>query len=278
MRNYSGIILAFLAIVVIFTAGCTNQTAPEASVPVPTLTTPVPTLTTLPVITTPAIPTPPSTGATTPAVPITPTVIPVTPLLPEADPTDMSAITFEFYYDNDFSVEYPSTWTIETLIYVPYPVGPLYVSNDPRFNTQYRVVTFTSPDQSKKFVALTQDFERAGAFSLNPTIEWTRRMFQRDYPDLSAATYLGNYKYFAIGTAMASTYDVTLPEGTHYYPSAYTIETIVSQLHAYNFGFFTDTANFTKYRNLKEIMISSVKTPDTEIHSVSTVGNSTTIL
>ncbi len=77
---------------------------------------------------------------------------------------------------------------------------------------------------------------------------------------------------------MASSYDVTLPEGTQYYPSAYAIETIVSQLHAHNFGFFTDTADFNKYRNLKEIMIGSVKTPDSEIHYVSTVGNSTTII
>ena len=103
-------------------------------------------------------------------------------------------------------------------------------------------------------------------------------MFQRDYRDLSAANYLGNYKYFASGTAMASSYDVTLPEGTKYYPSAYTIETVVSLRHEYNFGFFTDTENFNKYRNLKEIMIGSIKTPDTEIHSISTVGNNTTIL
>ena len=271
MNNYSGIILAFLVTVVIFTTGCMNQPAPGVTVPATTPTTPVPTTTSPSVDVTSIIPTTVPTVATT-------TIVTTTTTLPEADPTDMSQITFEFYYDNDFSVEYPSTWTIGTSVNIPYPVGPFYVNNDPRFNPQYRVVTFTSPDGTKKFVALTQDFERAGTFTFNPTIDRARQMFQRDYPGLSALTYLGNYKYFSVGTGMASSYDVTLPEGTQYYPSAYTIETIVSQLHVHNFGFFTDTADFNTYRNLKDIMIGSVKTPDTEIHHISTVDNSTTIV
>jgi hypothetical protein len=272
MNQYQGTVLIVLVIVVIFAAGCTNQPSPVTPVPAATPTTPVPTTASPSVAITSIIPT------TVPTIATTTAVVPVTTQVPEADPTDMSAITFETYYDNDFSVEYPSTWTIDTLMNIPYPVGPFYVYNDPHFNPQYRVVTFTSPDHTKKFVALTQDFERAGTFTLNPTIEWARQMFQRDYPDLSASNYLGSYKYFSSGTGMASTYDVTLPEGTQYYPSAYSIETIVSQLHAHNFGFFTDIANFNKYRNLKEIMIGSVKTPDTEIHYVSTVDNSTTII
>jgi hypothetical protein len=272
MKNYSGILLAALFIAVIFAVGCTNQNGPPAAIPPPALTTAVPTSASPSGITPSIIPTMPPVVTTTPAV------VPITTHVPEADPTDIAEITFEYYYDNDFSVEYPSTWTIETSIDTPYPVGPFYVYDDPRFKTPYRVVTITNPDHTKKFVALTQDFERAGAFTLNPTIEWSRQMFQRDYPDLSAANYLQNYKYFSSGTAMASSYDVTLPEGTQYYPSAYTVKTIVSLLHAYNFGFFTDTADFNKYRNLKEIMISSVKTPDTEIHYISTVGNNTTIL
>ncbi len=190
MNNYSGIILAFLVTVVIFTTGCINQPAPGVSVPAATTTTPMP-ITTSPSVTTSTIIPP-----TVPTVATTTVVVPVTTQVPEADPTDMSAITFETYYDNDFSVEYPSTWTIDTLMNIPYPVGPFYVYNDPRFNPQYRVVTFTSPDHTKKFVALTQDFERAGTFTLNPTIEWARQMFQRDYPDLSASNYLGELQIF----------------------------------------------------------------------------------
>jgi len=273
MRNCSGIILTFLVTAVIFTAGCTNQPEPEVSVPSTISTTPVPTTASPPVTIATIIPT------TSPEVTTTLAVIPTeTTLPPPADPIDVSQIAFEFYYDNDFNVEYPSAWIIETPLDTPYPVGPFYVYNDPHFKTPYRFVTMTSPDHTKKFVALIKDFQRAGTFTLNPTIERYREMFQRDYRNLSAANYLGNYKFFASGTGMAASYDVTLPEGTKYYPSAYTIKTVVSQRREYNFGFFTDTENFSKYRNLKEIMISSVRIPETEIHTISQDGNNTTIL
>ena len=260
MRNYSGILLTFLLIAVMCAAGCTNQ-IPEAPLPSIPPSTPVPTVPVPLTTVTSEIPTLPTTVATTPVVTTT-TVLPPTTPLPEADPTDVSQITFSDYSDSDFSVRYPSTWTIATSMYTPYPVGPFFLYDDPRFVQPYRVVTFTSPDTTKKFVALTQDFEQAGYFRLNPTIDWSRAMFQRDYRDLSAADYLSNFKYFTTGTAMASSYDVTLPEGTPYYPSAYTIEAIVTERHVFYFGFFTDTKNFMLYHNLREIMISSIKTTD----------------
>jgi hypothetical protein len=259
MRYYSGILLVLLIIAVIFTAGCTRQTSPAAPVPVPALTAPVTATASPPVIitTTPVIP------ALTPVIATTTTVVPVTTPFPKADPTDVSEINFSYYSDSDFSVEYPSTWTTATSMYTPYSVGPFFLYDDPRLTEPYRVVTITSPDTTKKFVSLTQDFEQAGDYSLNPTIAWCKAMFQRDYRDLSAANYLGNFKYFSTGNAMASSYDVTLPEGTRYYPSAYTIKAVVTRRHAYYFGFFTDTQNFSTYRNLKDVMISSVKTTDT---------------
>jgi hypothetical protein len=257
MRNYSGILLASLFMAVIFSAGCTSQMTQEPATLAPTLTTLVPTSASPAMTITSIIPTP------LPTVTTLSTVVPVTTPLPQVDPTDVSKINFSYYSDSDFSVEYPSTWTIATSMYTPYPVGPFYLYDDSRFNTPYRVVTITSPDNTKKFVSLTQDFEQAGYFSLNPTIEWCKAMFQRDYRDLSAANYLGNFKYFSTGTAMASSYDVTLPAGTRYYPSAYTIKAVATQRHVFYFGFFTDTKNFSTYRNLKDVMISSVKIIDT---------------
>ena len=197
-----------------------------------------------------------------PAIITTTTVIPITTLLPERDPTDVSEITFLHYSDGDFSVDYPSTWTIATSDYTPFPVGPFRLYDDPRLNKPYRIITITSPDATKKFVALTQDFERAGIFVLNPTIDWGKAMFGRDYPNLDPANYLGNYKYFSGGNTMASTYDVTLPQGAGYYPSAYSVKTMITTRRVYNFGFFTDTENFMNYRNLKDRIFSSVKISD----------------
>ena len=251
MKNNPGKFLIILLAVVIFAAGCIHQTTP-AAVPAPTFTTLIPITTVSSGITNPIIPT------ITTVIP-TPSLVPVKTLIPK-DPTDVSQITFLHYSDGDFSMDYPSTWTIATSAYTPYPVGPFHLYDDPRLNKPYRIVTFTSPDTTKKIVALSQDFERAGIFSLNPTFDWAQALFTRDYPDLSPANYLGNYKYFSGGNTMASTYDVTLPRGSGYNPSAYSVKTMITTRHVYNFGFFTDTYNFTSYSNLKERIFSSIKT------------------
>jgi len=255
MKNNPGEFLIFLLIAVMLMAGCVRPTTPAASVPAPAITPSIP----IPAISAVILP---SIIPTTPTVTPTTSIVPVKTLLPKGDPTDVSEITFLYYSDGDFSMDYPSTWIPATSVYTPYPVGPFYLYEDPRLNTPYRVVTFTSPDTTKKIVALTQDFEQPGSFVLNPTIDWGRAMFERDYPDLSAVNYLGNYKYFLSGNTMGSTYDVTLPKGSKYYPPSYSIKTVVTRRHVYNFGFFTDTDNFTIYKNLKERIISSIKTND----------------
>jgi hypothetical protein len=253
MLNSSGKFLIFFLIAAILTSGCIHQTTPDASVVAPTITISTPTTAFSPVIPDTVIPT---TSAVTP----TTSFVPIKTLFSEADPTDISKITFLHYSDGDFSMDYPSTWTITPSDHTPYPVGPFYLYDDPRLNAPYRVVTFTSPDKTKKFVALTQDFSQAGRFVLNPTLDWAKAMFEKNYPDLSPLNYLGNYKYFSSGNTMASTYDVTLPKGSRYYPSAYSIKTIITTRHVYNFGFFTDTENFTAYQNLKERILSSITT------------------
>ncbi len=127
-----------------------------------------------------------------------------------------------------------------------------------------RIVTFTSADGRLKFVASTSDFidNLNGYFKLNPTLEWIKNEFQSAYPDLAASTYVGNYKYFRRGNTMVSTYDVRLPEGSGYYPSAYTEEAVVTVHHFYQFAFTSDNENFDRYQNLKDIMIASIKTND----------------
>ena len=255
MKRRTGILLIVLILAVIVTAGYTSPTSPAAPGPVPPFTTPLPAPPVPPVTTNAVIP-------TVPTVMLTTTFVPITTLIPKRDPADVSEITFLRYSDSDFSVDYPSTWTLATSDYTPYPVGPFRLYDDPRLNTPYRIITFTSPDATKKFVALTQDFERAGIFVLNPTIDWGKAMFGRDYPGLDPANYLGNYKYFSGGNTMASTYDVVLPLGAGYYPSAYSVKTMITTRRVYNFGFFTDTDSFTNYGNLKERIFSSIKIND----------------
>ena len=252
MKNTHRVCLVFLLVSLIVTAGCTRQQAAVPPVPEQTFPPTIPETSISPVITPRTIP------ATTEITPY-PTAIP-TKTPPPADPTDVSEIDFSQYSDSDFSMDYPATWTIATSVYTPYPVGPFYLYDDPRLNQPYRVVTFTSPDNTKKVVALTQDFTYAGVFLLNPTVDWARGMFQRDYPDLTPVNYLGNYKYFSTGNTMASTYEVKLPQTSSYYPSAYSVKTIVTTRNVYNFGFFTDTATFDTYQNLEERIISSAKT------------------
>jgi hypothetical protein len=252
VKTTARVCLVFLLVAVIIFAGCTQRPAPLESVPQPSFTTTIPETGISPVIS-------PRVSPTTPEITPYPTTLPTKTPAP-ADPTDISQITFLPYSDDDFSMDYPSTWTVATSLYTPYQVGPFYLYDDPRLNKPYRVVTFTSPDNTKKVVALTQDFTYAGVFLLNPTVDWARGMFQRDYPDLTPVNYLGNYKYFSTGNTMASSYEVKLPRTSPYYPSAYSVKTMVTTRNVYNFGFFTDTTTFDTYRNLEERIISSIKT------------------
>jgi hypothetical protein len=260
MKIRPGTILFFLILAVIFSAGCINPAAQAPPAPAPAFTTPIP-VPAVPVATVPVVTTS-SVISTIPPVTQTQTFVPKTTLTPRADPVDVSEITFLHYSDGDFSMDYPSTWTPVTSYSTPYPIGPFFLFDDPRLNPPYRVVTFTSPDSTKKIVALTQDFERAGIYVLNPTIDWGKAMFERNYPDLSPANYLGNYKYFSGGNTMASSYDVLLPKGSGYYPSAYSVKTVITVRRVHNFGFFTDTENFQKYQNLKEKIFASIKIND----------------
>jgi hypothetical protein len=184
-------------------------------------------------------------------------------------------------------VYYPSTWNVSKSTYTPYicenvndpdrtdyhicyqdemaSIGPFSFYDMDRYKEPYRVVTFTSPDNKRKFSSLTKDFldGYTGHMILNPTLEWTKARFELNYPDLSPSMYIGNFKYSSNGQTMQSTYDVKLPENSKYNPSAYSVKAIVTMHHVYNFGFVTDTEGFSKYQNLKERMMSSIKTLDT---------------
>jgi len=276
MKNYFGKILGFLFIALIFAAGCTDQTVEPVQTPSPTTVIPATAI----------------TPGTTEIPPVTPDVTtPTSPraiptLSPKADPADVSEINFSYYSDRDFSMYYPSAWNVSTSYYTPYicenvldpqrtdyhicyrnetaSIGPFSFYDSDIYKKQYRVVTLTSPDSALKFGALIKDYidGRTGIYRLSPTFEWSKSLFESNYPDLLSSMYISNYKYFSDGNTMTATYDVRLPADSDYAPSAYTTKTFVTTHHLYEFGFFTDTENFSKYQNLKEKMISSIKLSD----------------
>jgi hypothetical protein len=276
MNDRPGTVLLFLCIAAVLAAGCINQTLPEASVPTPTPSVSIPlTATTILVIPT-----------TNPLETTIPTIVPGTTLPPTADPTDVAPITFVRYSDSDFSVDYPASWNITRSAYNRYfcqnvfddsrsnyhvcydnetkSIGPFNFYEDDTLRKPSRVVTFTSADGTLKFISFTSDFldTVTGNGRRNSSVEWIRSEFEMRYPDLSASSYVTNTKFFRSGNFLISRFDVILPEGTAYYPTAYTGESIVTLHRIYAFAFTSDTKNFDRYRNLKDRMISSIKVHD----------------
>jgi len=271
-----------LLVEVVITAGCISEdkNAAVTPTPVPTPTSSIPTIVITPEIT-------PSVSPTiTPNVTITTSITPTNTPTPKPDPTDVSEIKFLRYSDSDFSVDYPSTWTITKSTYTPYycksvfdtsrkdyhvcyenetkSIGPFYFSEDDNIKKISRIVTFTSADGKLKFVSFTQDFleTMSGNYMLKPNMDWARAQFEDRYPNLTASTYITNYKYYQSQNVLVSTFDVKLPEGSNYLPSAYSEKTMVTLHHVGYFAFITDNENFDKYRDLKNKIISSSKTND----------------
>jgi hypothetical protein len=276
MKYFSVILLIFLCIAVMCATGCTSQPETPVVPPQSTPATAIQTSTGTVVIVTAQIPTP------------APVIIIVTPIPRTTDATEVSAIRFSRYSDNDFSVDYPSTWTVTKSVYSPYYcknnldhesvtywicyknetrfIGPFNYYDDSSLKQQRRIVTFTSAEGTVKFVSFTADFYEGlnGNVMINPTIDWSTTQFEKSYPDLTgySSKYLGNYRFFSGGSTMTSSYDVTLPTGTVYYPSAYTKKSVITPHHLYSFGFVTDGENFSKYQNLKEYMLASITVND----------------
>lgn len=282
--TFHGIFLCCALIVaVVILSGCTSSQPPAAAAPTPA---PQTMNATVPVTQVPA-PVPPASPATTPEISMTTddTASVVSAPAPRPDPTDVSKITFLRYSDSDFSVDYPSTWTVTTSTYTPYycknevdvetayyrvcyqnemkSIGPFnFYQDDSLFKSPSRIVMLRSADGKVKFVAFTQEFldQLDGNVIVVPSFAWVKDEFQKMYPDLFAINYVANYREFSTGNARALSYDIVVPAG--HYPSAYTEEIIITVHHLNRFAFITDNENFTGYQNLKQRMISSIQTHD----------------
>jgi hypothetical protein len=260
-------------------SGCT-QSPPPSPPPQETITTPIPT------------PVPSSEEiTTTTTVPVT-TVL-VTTVIPtatvagvneiptaKADPVDVSEIQFKRYSDGDFSLDYPSTWSVVKSTYTAYfckatettkcyqaevkNIGPFYFSEYSNLKKPARIVTFTSPDSKQKVVAFISDFtdSKSGNFVLDSTLEWAQYQVTANYPDVPGSA-VGDYQYATTGNTMFSRYTVTLPEGSLAYPLAYSMKDFVTTHHDYEFAFISDRENIQKYHNLNERIFSTITPIDT---------------
>jgi hypothetical protein len=277
MSGCPGTVLFFLCLAAVFAAGCMSQTSQETTIPTPAPIAPIP-LT--PERTTAVVP------STNPDETATPDVIPGTTLLPIADPTDVTDIMFVHYSDSDFSVDYPSEWNLTHSLYTRYfcqnvfdtsrtgyhvcyenetrSIGPFNFYEDDTLRKPSRIVTFTSPDGTLKFISFISDFLDTvdSQTPRNSSVEWARSEFEVRYPDLSASPYVTNTKFFRSGNFLITTFDVILPESTHYYPTTYTEESVVTLHRVYAFAFTTDTKNFDRYRNLKDRILTSINIKD----------------
>jgi hypothetical protein len=192
-----------------------------------------------------------------------------------ADPVDVSEIQFTRYTDSDFSMDYPSTWSVSKSTYTSYfckpiertgcyenelkTIGPFYFGETDGLKKPARIVTFTSADGKQKIVAFISDFlDNANQnFGIDPDIQWVKDRVTDNYPDV-AGSAVGDYQYDRSGNAMTISYSVTMPFGSDAYPLAYKIKNFFTVHHNYEFAFVSDVENIQKYRNLEERILSSI--------------------
>jgi hypothetical protein len=198
-----------------------------------------------------------------------------------ADSTDVSQIQFTQYSDNDFSMDYPSTWNVSKSTYTSYfcnptvtycyqnevkTIGPFNFKEDSTLKKPSRMVTFTSADGKQKIVAFTSDFLNGanGNIGIDPNIQWIKNRVTDNYPDV-AGSAVGDYQYAKLGGnsyIMSISYSVTMPVGSEAYPLAYKMKNFFTLHHSYEFAFISDNENIQKYRNLEERIFSTITPND----------------
>jgi hypothetical protein len=197
----------------------------------------------------------------------------------KADPPDVSQIQFIRYTDSDFSMDYPSTWSISKSTYTSYfckpiertgcyenelkTIGPFYFGETEGLKKPSRIVTFTSADGKQKVAAFTSDFldNAHQNFGIDPNIQSIKDRVTDNYPDV-AGSAVGDYQYDRSGNSMTIRYSVTMPVGSDAYPLAYKTKNFFTVHHNYEFAFISDIENIQKYRNLAERILSSISTYD----------------
>jgi hypothetical protein len=262
-------LLVILVAGLILAGGCTQ---PAAQPPAVTLQPVLVPATVSPVVT--AVPAPvPYSPARTPVIRVNTTTAP-TP-----DPVDLSRIRFTRYPGPDFSLDYPSGWTVSTSGYTSFSCmmtssvscyqivvktfGPFDFNDYGYLEKPVRIVTFTSADRRQKVVAFTSDFagDHVGNLEPDPDLVRAKNLVTQDYPDVSGSA-VGDYQHARSSNTVTSTYSVLLPAGTAAYPLAYTMKNYVTFHHEYAFAYISDNENFRVYHALRDHILGSIVPAD----------------
>jgi hypothetical protein len=238
------------------TVSVTEEIAEEPmQEPEPVIATPTPT----PVPRRTAEPTPTSAQGyilpdKTPSV--APTPIPV-------DLKNTSTVNLTRYSDDDFIINYPGSWTVTnetSLSTVARESRILYAVYT--FKPDTRVVEFES-GEGVSFTATISDFTIPGNFDLDKRIEWAGNTITPRFNDVAGLSHLTNFevRYTEFKTPYVI-FDVIVPEGSVYFPYAYTERDIVSFNHFYTFQFNAERGNLTEYKELKDTMFASLMTEE----------------
>jgi hypothetical protein len=187
---------------------------------------------------------------------VAPTPIPV-------DLKNTSTVNFTEYSDDDLVISYPGSWTVTN------EVSPSEVARGSRilyavytFKPDTRVVEFES-GEGVSFTATISDFTIPGNFDLDKRIEWAGNTITPRFNDVAGLSHLTNFevRYTEFKTPYVI-FDVIVPEGSVYFPYAYTERDIVSFNHFYTFQFNAERGNLTEYKELKDTMFASLMTEE----------------
>jgi hypothetical protein len=186
--------------------------------------------------------------------------------IPEPIPTsetNISKITFSRYSDNDITLDYPSTWEIKKST-ADYTNNEL--SSRDIFKQPARIVSFESEDNKTKLVVTTLDFISAGNWIVNPNIDWTRNSVTNQFPDVNGAAAVINFKYFKDDKRnIVETFDVILPKSSKWYPYSYSEKAIVTLHREYLIKFIAEDGNIENYKNIRDVVFSSISPNDIPI-------------
>jgi hypothetical protein len=181
---------------------------------------------------------------------------PTPSLTPTPAESNISAVTFTKYYDDDFSIEYPNTWKeqISTV-----NSDNLYIPKMAKVKATTRVITLDSGDGTTKFTAYTSDFIVPGIYDLDTSIYWAQQSVTPRFFDVSGSTALTNYeKHFTAFQSPYITFDVIIPPDTASYPFSYTERYQVSYSHYYIFE-FSNNGTINDYKDIKKHMLDSLQ-------------------